>query len=305
MKKNVYTQTISKITVPDELLNSVVENIRNTNDVTDKVININKPKSKGKIFKLTGSVAAVLAVIIAFGAVYLPGTKGEASFVLKANAAELNRETYVWVGDLGINSIGAEFTINDNIIEISGMDGQFNLDIQCIGDNIETVTYTTDFDCGYFVVDTGDVGFIKYSAPENPKSYGFSGTGAYPITAKSCIFDYEHQPASRATEPIPDDGIDGTVPLCVLFHVEDTKNKYAVNIKDYGGLNHDYDIAGDDYKVVNSYLNSVLADYLNTDAENFKIDITATFTDGTTETQTLQFNCEDDGNNIYLTAKIV
>lgn len=304
MKKNIYTQTVSKIKVPDELLNSALENIRNADNVSDKIINISKPKTKSKIFKLTGSVAAVLAVVIAFGAVYFPGTAHNSSFVLKANAAELTSETYINIGNLEQTSKGAGFSVNEGIIEINNMSGQFNLDFQCIGDNIETITYTTCFDCGCFVVNTDDVGFIEYSASD--KSYGYSGTG-YSVLAKSCVFDYDNQPASRWEAPVPEDGIDGSVPLNVVFDVTDTEHKYTANINDFGDYSDGYNMFGDyneGQDAVDKYIDSILADYLNTNAENFKIDVTATFTDGTTETQTLQFICENDGNDIYLNAKI-
>lgn len=309
MKKNIYTQTVNKITVPDELLNSAIENIRNADNSADKVININKPKTKSKIFRLTGSVAAVLAVIIAFGAVFFPGTSGNSSFVLKANAAELSSETYIKVGNLEQSGQSTTFSINNDILYISDMSGQFNLDIQCEGDNIETITYTTDFDCGYFVVNTDDVGFISYAAPENSTKYGSADIGC-PATAKSCVFDYNNQPASRWDKTVPEDGIDGTVPLCVIFCAENAdRSKYIINIKEYSKLGNNYSeykmLKGDYQEIINSYFDSIRADYLNSDAEIFKIDITATFADGTTETQTLQFRCEYDGEDTFLTAKIV
>lgn len=305
MKKNIYTQTVNKITVPDELLNSAIENIRNANNSADKVININKPKTKSKIFRLTGSVAAVLAVIIAFGAVFFPGTSGNSSFVLKANAAELSSETYIKIGNLEQTSNGANFSVNDGIIEINNMSGQFNLDFQCIGDNIETITYETCFDCGYFVVNTDDVGFIKYSAAD--KSYGYSGS-SYSVLAKSCVFDYSNQPASRFDKPVPEDGVDASIPLNVLFHVKGTEHQYTANINDFGDYSDGYNMFGDyneGQDAVDKYIESILADYLNTNAENFKINVTATFADGTTQTQTLQFRCEYDGEDTFLTAKIV
>lgn len=189
------------------------------------------------------------------------------------------------------------------------MSGQFNLDIQCEGDNIETITYTTDFDCGYFVVNKDDVGFISYAAPENSTKYG-TGGNVYPVTAKSCVFDYNNQPAGRWNKPVPKDRIDGTVPLCVIFCAENAdRSKYTINIKEYSKLGNKYSeqkiLRGDYQEIINSYLDSIRADYLNSDAEIFKIDITATFSDGTSETQTLQFRCEYDGEDTFLTAKIV
>lgn len=66
MKKNIYTDGISRIKASDELIQKGLESIRG-NEVKEEVINFKTAKSKRNWIKPLSAIAASLAIVIALG----------------------------------------------------------------------------------------------------------------------------------------------------------------------------------------------------------------------------------------------
>ncbi len=298
MSKNIYKETLSNITVSQEALSKALETARNFKE--DKVMKTHKIIK----FRATATIAASLAVVIALSAVFF-GYMGRNSFTLTAYAAVIGKDAFVKVGNLNLSASGASWQREGDLITNISARGFFNLDIKCKGKDIETVTYkhhpkytaSNTEHSEYLLVDDSYSGLIEY----DEFSDGNLITTVQQLKpASSCTFDYDNQPQSNKTEFLEyTNGVDGNFPLLVFFKYEDIENKFEANIDKYLNTDKKYAHLSEDSRI-NIPLEEILCDA----DELGCIDITATFTDGTTETQTLQFKCEKDENKTYLTAKI-
>ena len=314
MKKNLYTDGISKIKVSEEVINLGIEAVNNYNPEQD-VVNISSAKPKKRYFKPIAAAAAVLTVAVAGGTVLsIIGHKSN-PFVLTAGATELNSETYIEVGNLDFisqssNWGGRECKLQDGKLiydeneapTLYWFEGEFNLGIQCKGENIESITYTVNN--GHFLVDDSYEGCISYSFSDSPEGYG---TINKMKLADTCTFAYNMQPQSRLDFEVPEGGVDGSYPLIVAFRAEDKDNLYHNNPEKYT-VEHENKNA-DPLDYVNYAL--LATDLINSSPNEYSVDFTANFADGSTSTQTIVFRCEavedknmEDGTKCRLEAKI-
>ena len=83
---------------------------------------------------------------------------------------------------------------------------------------------------------------------------------------------------------IPEDGFDGTVPLtmCVRFTFDEGEHVYTLDDEDYVDLD------------------DVVYNEFNLHADDYSLDVTANFTDGTQVTKTLKFMCDDSMTQLQL-----
>lgn len=314
MKKNLYTDGISKIKVSEKVLNAGIEAAKNY-DSEQTAVNINAAKPKKKYFKLIAATAAVLAVAVATGTVLsIIGHKSN-PFILTAGAKELNSETYIEVGNLDFISQtsnwggrecklqgGKLISENNEAYTLYWFEGEFNLGIQCKGENIESITYTVNN--GHFLVDDSYEGCISYNFSDSPEGYGTINNMKL---ADTCTFAYNMQPQSRLDFEVPEGGVDGSYPLIVAFRAEDTDNLYHNNPEKYT-VEHEYKDANPlDY--VNYSL--LASDLINSSPNEYSVDFTANFADGSASTKTIVFRCKtvedknfESGTRCRLEAKI-
>lgn len=296
MKNNLYTEEMKKIKAPDSLIDKTVKCMRSA-DNEDVVAVMNKPKSKVRIFKFTSAIAAVLAVVIGFGAIHFAGENDERLFVLTANAAELTSEAYVEIGKLENVTSGSHYRIDEMIMTDDGemivkkstplsVTQEFNLAVTCSGEDIESVTYTVNN--GYLTCDPSYEGLLSFTelTNEDQEKYGaWSSNDDYKL-ASSCTFGYNNQPASRLEFEVPEDGVDGSFPLRAAFTIFNDNNEY---------------VTSDD----KSDEDLLFYQMFNDHADEFSIDITVNYSDGLSSTQTLTFRCElTESENRTLMAKI-
>ena len=299
MKNNIYTQELSKIKAPDSLLDKTVECMRSAEN--ERVVEfMDKPKSNRRIFKFTATVAAVLAVIIGLSAVHFAGGNIDHSFVITANAAELTPKTYVEIGELESVTGGGEFIVNGCKVNEEGkfvitdstvlnLTREFNLAVKCSGENIESITYTANN--GYLTYAPDYEGFmscINLTEDEVEAYNAWCSTRGFEL-ASSCTFDYNNQPESRLDFEIPDDGVDGSFPLRASFTIFADENEYVATADESGEIDE----------------NALYPQMFNDHADEFSVDITANYSDGSSSTQTLQFICEQTENKTILLAKLV
>lgn len=290
MKKNIYTDGISRIKASDELIKKGIENIRGS-EVREEIINLNSAKAKRKWIKPLGAIAASLVIVIGLGSVSV-FSKDESvknPFILTANAEELNSETYINIGKLNYNNyttywkyISPERGLRLGIIETA-----FDLNVQCVGKNIETVTYSSDNSRIFFEGD--DIGHgisamfsddcVEARLNDAESNEWYNEEDAY-------TFDYDKQPydGGENVESEENEGSEAKKPLSVAFFAEIAE--------------------GDDMYISHSLSSQerveVSIEAFNKYSKNLSVDITATYTDGSTLTKTLKFKCEkSEGGEVF------
>lgn len=105
-----------------------------------KVIEMTKTKKKLNI-RAVSAIAACMVAVIAGSAIFGNNGSGNA-FTIKANAATLNGDSYVYIGEL--NEIGGSFgeKVNGDGSKEYSFSSDIGLALDCEGDNIKSVKYT-------------------------------------------------------------------------------------------------------------------------------------------------------------------
>ena len=163
MKRNLYTKAIGNIKAPKSLIDKSINSIYGAE--TDNEVKIMKKNNYFKL-KLTAAIAASLVLILVLSMVMFKGGESLAPesdpvshpFILSVQAAdslndtstmdEINKDAYVKINKIKNFGQGFGTTVSynengeyeyENIFEVSK---EFTLELDCSGDNIETVTYT-------------------------------------------------------------------------------------------------------------------------------------------------------------------
>lgn len=311
MKNNLYTNKLSKITAPSELVNTAVKSLPSDN-IEYEVISFEKPKHRA--LKFTSAVAAVLALIIGlsfipFGSSNTPDN--EHDFVITVGAAEIKPDVYVEIGELVEYASGARFTeiegnkynqswdddmnfesafnLNDKNTQVPDdiwTNGVYNLmeihrmfmpqDINIDGENIESITYSVK-NCR-LVYDSQFEGVIDADILSNEDlvSNGENVIRYYNGYgwAKSCTLDYAIQ-----KESIQNGEWQGTSKLGIEFAMKFKEGEHVVYIE-----KNRHDEA------------PLFESEFNTNADDYELLITANFKDGKSATKTLKFKCENTNN---------
>lgn len=293
MKKNIYTDGIDRIKASDELIQKGLESIRG-NEVKEEVINFKTAKSKRNWIKSLGALAASLAIVIALGSVGI-FTEKESSknpFVLTANAEELNNESYIQIGKLECQGRGSAMVQVDKESDpmLTETGAIFDFNIECVGENIESVTYSADNTCLYIIYDhKGVIDYVPLTMEQfmDGKDVDTHRGGYRRVNA--CTFDYDMQPQGDG-KPIKPEEYAEKIPLCGSFKLQELEGVYIPN----------FDTA--DFDITNVFIEE-----FNKRAQDFTVDVTANYTDGSTLTQTIQFKCQktEDGEDICLSAMVV
>ncbi|MBQ2943456.1 MAG: hypothetical protein IJD93_01970 [Ruminococcus sp.] len=306
MKDNLYTQTIKHIKAPANLIEETVKAMQSVNTESEVISMRNK-----RTFKFASVIAAALALIITFGAVSLSiGDNSEHNFILTVGAAqatddeatvdEITKEAYINVGELkGFSDAGTslhkkQYDENGNVYynmyegELISLSEEFTVDMTCTGENIESVTYTAHN--GFLTYDENYVGLKNAIKVTENGVEKIGGTNGYKW-AYSCTFDYNNQPKSswdKSTVVFEDeDVVDGTIPLRMAFELEFEAGEYYVKIDKSTGA---WDV------------DDIFEKEFNAKADDYALDVTANFKDGTTATKTLKFKCVNEDNQLYMYA---
>lgn len=295
MKDTLYTRSVDKIKAPQTMLDKSLCRMRSVNSESEVIV---MKKSKRKIIKFTSAIAAALAVTIAIGAVYLsPKKDTEHPFMLTVNAAEITPETYIQIGKLeaydGSSSYKSD-VIRDkdgNIIQklpenldLEKSCQEFGINIQCSGENIESITYTAH-NC-YLNYDLSYEGTIKtlHLTNEELKKYDAPGALNNYIAASSVTYAYDMQSQSSLDYEVLEYDTDVTYPLRLAFTIFFEEDEHI--------FPNDENISNNTAKV--------FSETFNENAKIYSLDITANFKDGTKATKTLTFRSEFTDNNRLL-----
>lgn len=290
MKKNIYTEGIDKIKASDELIQKGIESIREY-ETRGEVINLKSAKAKKIWIKPLSVIAASLAIIIGLNSIsfFSMDESVKNPFVLTANAEELNNEAYIRIGKLDYNNYSTYWRhiSSETGYRLGFFDVNFDLNLECVGENIESVTYSSGNSRIYFKEEEVWHGFSANFNAESIEAHK-SDTAYFEWYNEedTYTFDYDKQPY-RVNE-----GVDSeeNTPLSLAFSTETAEDE-------------DISIMGPDgYEMLQAFIKA-----FNRYAENLSVDITATYTDGSTLTKTLKFKCEEsgDGKLLYLSAIVV
>ncbi len=301
MKDNLYTHSIDKIKAPENLLDKSLYRMRSA-DCESEVIVMKNPKRK--IIKLTSAIAAVLAVTIGIGTIYFTtGKDTKHPFMLTANASEITPETYIEVGELqafsgtshyrthGYMDDNKKYHLIDNNEDLLFSGKEFNIDMKCSGEDIESITYTANNSYLTYAPDYEGLTDCVSLTDEEMEKYWASGSTNNFVQASSCTYAYDKQPQSRLDFEVPEDTVDASYPLRIVFTVFFEEGECV--------------IAND--KNQKSKESKIFAEKFNANADDYSLDITANFKDGTKTTKTLNFRCEytEDGKLMFYAKEIV
>lgn len=303
MKKNLYANAVESIKAPEAL---VEKSVNSLNDAyADKKVIVMHTNSHFRL-KLTSAIAALLVIILALSMIIIePKGTAPASenkpyshpFVISAYAVdaspdnatldEITHESYVKINEMknvGYFAASSYLDESEENITLERIGKNFTIDLVCTGENIESITYTAhNTYLSYMEYYRGLISTVKLTEEETQKYYAYCYTGGFDH-ASSCTFDYNCQPKSSLDHKVSEDCLDGTIPLQIGFYFSVEKGKHVAPTID------DCD------------MNKIFTEEFNARSDNYALDVTANFTDGTSTTKTLKFKCENRGNHLYLSA---
>lgn len=300
---------------------------------TIKLLN-SAPNKKKKKLKITAisAVAACLAVIIGLTALWIPAGSSKNAFSLTAYAAEatgdeakgesLNNKSYVKIGtvkDFGATTSFIVGRVNDKRettadyppsgSTICSANHTFVFNLNCKGDNIDTVTF--DSGSGKFRISTFCDNVFNTKAKSNNYN-GFSGDHEYYCDA----FTTKYQNQIWNTEPVFDPVLKGNQAkdkiyprLCLEteFKDFDDNSERPKAVKDF------YDWYGDGSSVKeisNAEKKALYETYMDYFVRDLTVTATVKFNDGSAESRKIKFKTEflsedSNGAQFNLKAKIV
>ena len=304
MKQNFYTKAVDNIKAPETLIEKSVNNL-NSATTDNKIIIMNK--NQHFKLKLTSIIAASLVLILALSMIIFepedtapaPESKPYSHpFVISVQAAdtstddtatmdEINHESYVKINEIKNIGYFADASYLDKskeTITLERIGKNFTIDLVCTGENIESITYTAhNTFLSYMQYYRGLINTVNLTEEETEKYYAYCFMGGFDH-ASSCTFDYNCQPKSSLDHKVSEDALDGTIPLQIGFYFKVEKGKHiAPSIDDCD-------------------MNKIFTEEFNARSDNYSLDVTANFTDGTSATKTLKFKCENKGNHLFLSA---
>lgn len=275
MNNNEYTQFMSKVKAPSGAVEKAVEGIYE--EKRSATITELKPGGKrGFGFALA---AAVLCLVVLSGVVFFPfGSGAENSFVITAGAKEINSYELVELGELKCDSNSQGICINEeNQVTSITMCEWLDFPISCTGENVEAVTYKM-YGNGFFSLPASSANIRDRVLFENSAEIapydklhlqGINDTYDYKEKLSSFTADYlyQNQDAQLCLYISESDG-----PYCLEY------NSTAQKTED--GISHGKDF---DYQQMFYDLFS---------ADDYSVEITANFKDGTSQTKVVDLVIE-------------
>lgn len=312
MIKNSYTNDLKKINAPKNLIEKSIKNLYNQN-LNNEVISMKK--SKHFKLKLTSAIAASLILVLMVSMIMYDrhdrNSPDDANplyhpFMISVKAAdnrgnisttdEITHESYVRIDNIknfgqgfvaqphGYVNENNEYVITDDGLDLLELSKEFTLALTCTGEDIESITYTAHNTYLSYMQDYQGLLNADALTAEEKALYNANTSYDHFGWASSCTFDYYTQPKSTLDFELPEDSLDGTIPLRIAFNFELGDGKYSVT------------------SLEEEHLKAVFEEVFNEYADQYALDVTANFKDGTSTTKTLKFKCENDGQHLYLCA---
>lgn len=332
MIKNRYTRTIDTMKISDKALNKALQNVRN-NDRTREIEYTAK-----RTWKLTSAAAVCMAAVIAVGGILwsvnrndvtsgifekqLPEIKN--SFIVLANSRKLTADSEVTIGEFyGTNSYQIGY-ITENSGEYDNMRSHkdvpidyfqvgvtLQIPIHCEGENIESVTYSVENYVGecesinqrkecfdmYLYTDESYDGIIDSNATKEFRKGKGLGGGINAGTSFTCAYD--NQPVGYEMETNLEKFKHRTSKLLLPIEFCVRNEKYPeITPSEYFSFSSNKD----EFSTKEIFYDAFTEYY-----DSLKIDITANFTNGTSQTKTVQLLCDtvETGDNVSRSINVI
>ena len=295
MDKKLYKDTMDSIRISDEAVENAINNLKQP-DAIGKVIEMKN--TKHRFIKPISAVAAALALIICAGAIFNLGSMPEQgtgnSFFITANAAATDDEAvkitkeFTAIGTVSPRVSSYERTIHNwgdpEIISDLNVEARFNF--SCVGDNIETITYK---------VNNGDTDGVICLYDNNTKivDYGtrnrwFNGESESRIKngVKSKIYYYDYVTVDYDSQL---DLNSDWSRFAVYYNPKSDEEKRITN-----RFLEDFDSFSTNARSMSlKEAKKGIKDFYENVFRDTEIVITATYTDGSKETQTLKLDVDN------------
>ncbi|MCH5298436.1 MAG: hypothetical protein J1E96_01610 [Ruminococcus sp.] len=289
MDKNLYNQTMDSIRISNEAVENAIKNLKQP-DAVGKVIKMKNKKHR--FIKPVGAVAAALAIIIGAGIIFninsMPSEQGtHNSFFITANAAATDDEAvkitkkFTTIGTVTPTISSWAATTSLSHICVSS-DFNFN----CVGDNIETITYRVkngDND-GAISLHKYNNKIVDYGQKKKSFHGGSEWNTVRGVYGRNYYYDYVTVNYNNQLDTY----YDGSR---LITYYEPTSVKEGLLMKIFlEEVDDNFDetpdmTAGEVKERVNKFYQNIFKDT--------EVIITATFTDGSTESKTLKLGIDN------------
>ena len=229
-------------------------------------------KRENKKFRLApiAAIAASLAVVIALGAVFLPLSKGNDSFIITANAMEINKNSFTTIGELPAYGWKTDvdkseiYTIADFMLQVKG-------------ENIKEVTYS---------IKNG-----AFAIPDRNKK---------PITSKEiganvCVPKREDKSFYSEVTTAYDNQIDAINDNVEIVFNPAKIDKNVISIAERWGeiadLSSNAFVYDTNKEIITDYQEAA-ENFFNTVVKDCTIEVKVKYSDGSTETQKLTYKAD-------------
>lgn len=296
MSKKSYKEVINNIKISDEAVEKAIKNAKPKNNgniiqIKNNQIKFNK---KTAIF-MAASVAVVtsfVAIVVSNNIVYNKSTETlvKNNFVLKSGSNKLDEDEFI-----ELNHEFNPYTIN---IESDSAAAEFYLDLQCEGENIDTITYKA-INGSFFVNKESNMFLDKVSCDYHKDYYTLD---KYSEECSSYTVKYNNQPNTikNHTDGYEYDPI--LIPRLYTYITAESTPEIANILKEYSNIENyvenlkNIDDTNQEYYYEYCYrenLSKLINDAL---VKDLKIIVTIKFKDGTTQSQTIVYNSKWSDN---------
>ncbi|MBQ7504991.1 MAG: hypothetical protein IJT79_06730 [Ruminococcus sp.] len=242
---------------------------------------VKEMKATKKYYKPISIIAASLAVIIALGVILIP--RNGNSFYINASAAEVEKGYDYKHSTIGAysNESSAQTSINTDTGKTTYMLEYELTDFYISGKNVESVTMKANNKCTYFDI-LKDKSLFRNYAENNNTQYTDEERGAITLGCDSLTFVNDN--------PSDDEQkIDLSGKLAYVLEGDMSKPEIAAKIKQLGQniLKEQKQLTKKEEHAIYEQDTKLEAEIIKNTLKNATIDITVKFTDGKTETQTI------------------
>lgn len=275
MNNNEYTQFMSKVTVPSDAVQKAVDRIYE--EKKSAIITQFKPRGK-RHFGLAVAAAALCLVVLS-GVVFFPfGGGAENNFVITAGATEINSYELVELGELKCESNSQGICINEeNQVTSITMCEWLDFPISCTGENVESITYKM-YGNGFFSLPVSSANIRDRVLFEN--SAEFAPYDKLHLQGINDAYDYKEKLSSFTADYLYQNQAfvlclytsDNNGPYCEKYNLTAQKTE--------DGISH-----GKDFDYQQMYYDLFSAD-------DYSVEITANFKDGTSQTKVVDLVIE-------------
>ncbi len=270
MRKNLYTKTIDSFSISQSTVSKTL-----------RTLNTKKAHKKSP-YAVKVAVVACTAIIVAVGGTLTDvhfSQKNTNSFILTANAKQMNTLTYIYLGKLSGNRSSAVTEIDTQTQKWLYMNIERIVDFPVIanGENIVKTNFRFNGN-GYFLLN--DHAEISDKESVASKSSWQGNPDHYPYTEDEenypeKVYSYSLPPTIKADQQVK-----------LVLYVQDEKGKYCQKADTLRQYDEQGKVGNTSTKYFNQWFWEMFKEYSN----YYSVDVTVTYKDGSIDTQKIVFD---------------